>query len=121
MIVETADDLIEHCLGPGGILYYRELPSLRQPAPTMHAIETFTHAYRLTKNRRYLEIAARQFAALMEGSRGSGGGPKRLIEDGAVIRGHGGGRTFAAHYTSLIVFAETAAEEGLLDRFEYPV
>ena len=121
LIVETADDLIEHCLGPGGILYYKELPSLRRPAPTVHAIETFTHAYRLTKNRRYLEAAARQFAAFIEGFGGGRGGPKRLIEDGAVIRGHGGGRTFAASYTSLMLFAEAAVGEGLLDRFEYPM
>ncbi len=121
LIVETADDLIEHCLGPGGILYYKELPSLRRPAPTVHVIETFTHAYRLTKDRRYLEVAARQFAAFMERfGGGGGGGPRRLIEDGAVIRGHGGGRTFAASYTSLILFADAAAEEGLLDWVEYP-
>jgi len=121
LIVETADDMIEHCLGPGGVLYYKELPSLRQPAPTVHAIETFAHAYNLTRNRRYLEIAARQFAIFIEGSGGGSGGPKRLIEDGAVIRGHGGGRTFAASYTSLILFLDAAAKEGLLDRFEYPV
>ena len=121
LIVETADDLIEHCLGPGGVLYYKELPSLRRPAPTVHAIETFAHAYRLTENRQYLEVAGRQFAALMEGFGGGGGGPKQLIEDGAVIRGHGGGRTFAASYTSLILFLDAAAEEGLLDRFEYPI
>lgn len=34
-----------------------------------------------------------------------------MIEDGAMIRGHGGGRTFTASYMSLILFAAAANVE----------
>ena len=122
LIAATADDLLEHCLGPSGVLYYKELPSLRRPAPTTHAIETFTYAYRLTGDKRYLNAAARQFAVVMEGQANAGGGPKRYIEeDGAVVQGRGGGRGFASTYTSLITFICAAGQTGILDKFEFPV
>lgn len=121
LIVSVVDDLIAYCLTPGGIFYYKELPSLRRPAPTVHAIEALTHAYRFTHQRRYLEIATRQFFAYAEGGERGSGGPKRVDESGAVIRGHGGGRPFADAYTSLILFAGAATPQGLLDWYEYPV
>ena len=58
LIVDAVDDVVEHCLGPDGMFYYKELPSLRRAAPrraaprrtapTPHALEALTYAYRLT-------------------------------------------------------------------------
>jgi hypothetical protein len=121
LIVAAADDLIEHCLGPGGVFYYKELPSLQRPAPTAHVLETLAHAYRLTGQRRYLEIATRQFYELMSHESPARVGGKKWTEQGAVIEGEGGGRPFADKYSSLILFAGAAAPMGLLDWFEYPV
>jgi len=122
LIVQTADDMIEYCIGPGGLFYYKELPSLRVPAPTMHAIEGLAHAFRLTGERRYLEVAARQFEAFLEGGVAGRGGPKRYLErDRAVVHGNGNGRGFASTYTSVILFASAAGPEGMLDQFEYAV
>ena len=121
LIVETVDDVLDHCLGPDGILYYKEFPSLRRPAPTVHAIEAFTHAYRLSGRVQYLHAALRQFDALFgQPVSASRTGAKRVDEDGAVVRGSGGGRPFADSYTSLISFVSSAVREGLLDGFEYP-
>jgi len=122
LITETADDMLEHCLGPDGILYYKELPSLRRPAPTVHAVEALAHAYRLSGEHRFLEAALRQFVAYFDQpSSYRAVGAKRPDEDGAVIQGTGGGREFAASYTSLITFIASAVREGLLADFEYPV
>ena len=85
LIVEVMDDLIEHCLGPDGIFYYKELPSLQRTAPTPHALEALTYAFRVTDDQRYLEIAARQFAAMVASPAGKGGGPKRIDKSGAVV------------------------------------
>ena len=120
LIVRTMDDLIDHCLGPDGIFYYKELPSLRRYAPTAHALEALTYAYRFTGDQRYLKIAARQFAALSEMDIPGGGGKKYVDASGAVIRGQGGGRIFADKYTSILLFASEAAPLGLLDWYEYP-
>ena len=121
LILETADDLLAHCLGPDGVLTYKELPSLRRHAPTMHAIEALTHAYQLSGDNRYLHAALVQFDALLHHPVGaSRRGPKRLDEDGAVIRGTGGGRIFASSYTSLITFVASAQRAGLLTTYEYP-
>ena len=54
LIVEVMDDLIAHCLGPDGIFYYKELPSLQRTAPTPHALEALTYAFRISGDRRYL-------------------------------------------------------------------
>jgi hypothetical protein len=121
LIVAAADDLLAHCLGPGGIFYYKELPSLRRPLSSPHVLETLTHAYRLTGNRRYLQVAARQFFALVESTRIPPAVGKKWVTQGAVVEGEGEGRPFADKYTSVILFAGAATPEGLLDWFEYPV
>ena len=120
LIVEVMDDLIERCLGPDGIFYYKELPSLQRTAPTPHALEALTYAFRISGDQRYLEIAARQFAALVARGEGGRGGGKRIDRSGAVVQGTGGGRIFADKYQSILIFASEAAPRGLLDWYEYP-
>ncbi|MBN1312602.1 MAG: hypothetical protein JXB30_14395 [Anaerolineae bacterium] len=121
LIVETVDDLIEHCLGPDGIFYYKELPSLRHIAATPHVLEALTHAYRLTGNLEYLKLAARQFVALEEQKPiKHDRGHKYADPSGAVIQGGGRGRIFADKYLSILLFAAEATSSGLLDWYEYP-
>ena len=119
LIVETVDDMLEHCLGPDGIAYYKELPSLRRTAPTFHLLEALTHSYRITGEIKYLQIATRQFAAMSD-QVGTSSGVKFADDSGAVIVGQGGGRIFADKYISLLLFAAEAAPLGLLDWYEYP-
>ena len=120
LIVEVMDDLMKHCLGPDGIFFYKELPSLQRTAPTPHVLEALTHAHRITGDDRYLRIAANTFAALSAGSVGRTHNRKFYDPSGAVIVGEGGGRIFADKYTSLVLFAGAAAERGLLGWYEYP-
>lgn len=120
LIVAVMDDLIEHCLGPDGIFYYKELPSLQRTAPTPHALEALTYTYRITGDVEYLKIAARQFAALTRQTGGAGSNAKYADPSGAVIAGRGGGRSFADKYMSLLLFAGEATPLGLLDWYEYP-
>ena len=94
---------------------------LRRSAPTPHVLEALTHAYRITGSTTYLQIAVRQFAALVEG--GAGGVRSRAKfrdSSGAVVQGRGPARSFADTYTSLLLFAGAAAPLGLLDWYEYP-
>ncbi len=119
LVVDVVDDVIEHCLGPDGIFYYKELPSLRRTAPTPHALEALTYAYRITDKDHYLRLAARQFAAMGSAPAG-GGGVKQADASGAVLVGSGGGRNFADRYTSVLLFAGAATAAGLLDWYEYP-
>jgi hypothetical protein len=120
MIVETVDDLLAHCLGPDGISYYKELPSLRHTAPTNHLLEALTHAYRITGETRYLEIATRHFALEAEHPGEARARAKFLDDSGAVISGEGGGRNFADRYTSILLYAGAATPRGLLGWYEYP-
>ncbi len=120
LIVAVMDDLIEHCLGPDGVFYYKELPSLQRTAPTPHALEALTYAWRISGDERYLRIATNTFAALMAKLEAGDAGPKFADPSGAVIDGVGGGRIFADKYTSLILFAGAATPLGLLDWYEYP-
>ena len=122
LIVGAADDLLAHCLGPGGVFWYKELPSLRRSLPSPHVLETLTHAYRLTGNTRYLKVAARQFFEMIETNEQVPAVGKKWTEQGAVVEsGSLSGRPFADKYTSVILFAGAATPEGLLDWFEYPI
>jgi hypothetical protein len=120
LIVEVVDDLVEHCIGPDGIFYYKELPSLQRTAPTPHVLEALTHAYRITHDKRYLQIAARQFAALADHPTGAERGAKYVDASGAVIAGQGGARMFDDRYISILLFAGAATPAGLLEWYEYP-
>jgi hypothetical protein len=119
LIVATVDDMLAHCIGPDGIVYYKELPSLRRTAPTYHLLEALTHTYRITGEDHYLKMAARQFAAMGEDV-GVRRRAKYADSSGAVIDGEGGGRIFADKYASILLFAGTATPLGLLDWYEYP-
>jgi len=119
LIVGTVDDLLAHCLGPDGVAYYKELPSLRRTAPTYHLLEALTHAYRITGDAKYLKIATRQFAAAGTET-GARDRPKYADDSGAVIDGEGRGRPFADKYASLLLYAGAATPLGLLDWYEYP-
>ena len=120
LIVQVVNDLLHHTLGPDGITFYKELPSLGHTAPTPHFLEALTHAYLITENETYLQIGVRQFAALT--ARGLDTQPTAKFVDtgGAVISGRGGGRQFADSYSSLLLFAAAAARRGLLNWYEYP-
>jgi hypothetical protein len=120
LIVKTVQDMLAHCLGPDGLPFYKELPSLRHSAPTPHFLEALTHAYRITGDAEYLKIATRSFAALSGQSTVATHTAKFVDDSGAVISGVGGGRIFASTYPSVRLYAGAAAPEGLLDWYEYP-
>ncbi len=120
LIVDVVDDLLAHTLGPDGITFYKELPSLARTAPTPHFLEALTHAYLVSGQENYLKIAARQFAAQMARPVESQRTGKFVDTGGAVIDGKGGGRQFADTYSSLLLFAAAATPLGILDWYEYP-
>lgn len=120
LIVEVVDDLLRHTLGPDGITFYKELPSLGGTAPTPHFLEALVHAYLITENEKYLQIGTRQFAALTAQGLNKQPTAKFVDTGGAVVSGKGGGRQFADSYSSLLLFAAAATRKGLLDWYEYP-
>lgn len=120
LIVEVVDDLLRHTLGPDGIPFYKELPSLGRPAPTPHFLEALAHAFLITENVKYLQIGARFFAALADQELDVRPTAKFVDTGGAVISGKGGGRQFADSYSSILLFAAAATRLGLLDWYEYP-
>jgi len=120
LIVETVDDMIEHCLGPDGLTYYKELPSLRHSSPDQHICEALTYAYRITGDDKYLKLATRNFAALAERNISASRTAKFVDSSGAVVSGVGGGRIFSTFYAALLVYAGEATPLGMLDWYEYP-
>ncbi len=120
LLVDMMDDLLENCLGPDGIFYYKELPSLQRTASLPHALEALAHAYRITGQERYLKIATRQFATIVDSPVSRAGTKKRKDPSGAVFKGEGRACYFASDYTSLLIFAGEAASKGMLNWYEYP-
>jgi len=120
LIVSNVDDMLAHCLGPDGITYYKELPSLRRSLPTPHVIESLTHAWRLTGNEHYLRMASRMFAAWVDQPPRLRSRGKYLDESGAVNSGAGRACIFEETYSSVLLYAGEATPRGLLQWFEFP-
>lgn len=120
LIVENVDDMLAHCLGPDGVTYYKELPSLRRALPTPHVIESLAYAYRITGNDHYLRMASRMFAAWVDQPLRLRSRGKYADESGAVNSGAGRACIFEETYSSILLFAGEAASRGFLDWFEYP-
>ena len=120
LIVNNADDMLAHCLGPDGVTFYKELPSLRRALPTPHVIESLTHAYRITENEHYLRMASRMFAAWVDQPLRLRSRGKYKDDSGAVNSGAGRACIFGETYTSILLFAGEATPSGLLQWFEYP-
>ena len=119
-VVRAADDLLRSCTGKDGVLYYKEFPSLKRPAPTIHAIELLAQAYAYSKERRFLTAAVRNLCCLQERSQWTSSGMKKRIEGNALIKGEGNGRSFANLCEPLLRFFELAGEK-VQSIFEYPV
>jgi hypothetical protein len=120
LIVENVDDMLAHCLGPDGVTYYKELPSLRRALPTPHVIESLAYAYRITGNDHYLRMASRMFAAWVDQPLRLRTRGKYADGSGAVNSGAGRACIFEETYSSILLFAGEAAARGFLDWFEYP-
>ena len=122
LIVETVDDLLAHCVGPDGVTYYKELPSLKEPHATPHILESLTYAYRITGQEHYLKMATRQFALMASEEYAVVGGGKVVDSSGAVLdtRGWFWSCLFAEGYTSHLLYAGAATPKGMLDWYEYP-
>jgi hypothetical protein len=119
LVIETAGDLLENGLDPSGITYYKELPGLRAPAANGQCLETFTIAYHLTGDGRFLKQAGRLFAVSFENLSQVPSTPRRFLEEEGAIIGGGMGRVFSALYPSLITFVSAASPE-VLARYEFP-
>ena len=124
-VVEVVDDLIEHCLRPDGIFYYKELPSLKRPAASSLLLESLTFAYEFTGKTSYLEVARRQLSYLQDtdflGSR-SYYVAKKEIDGDAVVKAAdrvSANRILGPSLVPLLRFLAAAGKEGILDSLDW--
>lgn len=123
LIVRETDRLIEHARSPAGIFFYKELPSLMTQQATGHMFETLAYAYALTRRRRYLEIALRQFEYRFGTIHPKSRGWDKHIEGDALYFLPGSGSvdspTIGSTLTALACLVVQAEKEGLLAPFEF--
>jgi hypothetical protein len=114
LVVGEVDALLAECLGPEGIFYYKRLPSLHRPHPNPLLLGLLAGAYRLTGNRRYLEVAGTHLRWLIQPA--SGYERQSGVQRGSFLRGIGlpGPKGFAQAFLPTMEFYTAAAEANLL-------
>jgi len=55
LVLEEANDMLEHGRNRNGIFYYKELPSLEHQGSTLLPLQLMAEAYTLSGDQRYLE------------------------------------------------------------------
>jgi hypothetical protein len=121
--VAVADDIIENATLPWGLPYYKELPSLKRGTAGLIAVELYSYAYRLTRDRKYLEAG---LPALEEGltlhGYHLGAKIKREMTNGLYLVSRPepkGGKSFAMGLNAVLQFISVSGSEKLARGLDY--
>ncbi len=112
MIIRAVDDLIENCMLPVGLFYYKELPSLQRLGNNTLLLEALAIAYELTGDVKYLIPGFKTFDKAIMADNPSAVGPKQIIDD-AVIGTGGSTKGFAQSFIPLITYYKALVDSGL--------
>jgi hypothetical protein len=122
-IIDVTNDLISHAIMRGGILYYKELPSLQERSATPHFLETLSYAYELTGDQKYLKIGLHQLEYMLDRGLGRGGiSGRKEIKGYSLLKGYGlpgPGFAFASSLIPILTIYSVASEIGLMDYLDY--
>lgn len=114
LVVGEVDALLDECLGPEGIFYYKGLPSLHRPHPNPLVLGLLARAYRLTGRTRYLDVAATHLRWM---ERPAAGYERQSgMQRGSFLRGIGlpGPKGFAQAYLPTLEYYAAAADADRL-------
>lgn len=103
MILRAVDDLIENCMLPNGLFYYKELPSISRNGNNTLLLESLAIAYELTGDTKYLMPGLKTFERSMLEQVGGAIGPKKIIDDSVICNG-ASTKSFAQSFIPLITY-----------------
>ena len=112
MLIAAADDLMDSCLTPTGLFFYKELPSLNRLGSNTMILEALTIAWELTGDEKYLRAGLPTFRRDIAG-RSGGIGEKTVMEGWVLLQGDPP-KHFAQSFIPVAVYYKAAAEAGLL-------
>lgn len=113
MILRAVDDVVENCLLPNGLFYYKELPSIARLGNNTLLLESLTIAYELTGDAKYLIPGRKTFDKAIGEKAGNAVGDKKIVDD-AVICAGASGKGFAQSFIPLITYYKALSEEGMM-------
>ncbi|HET7770862.1 MAG TPA: beta-L-arabinofuranosidase domain-containing protein, partial [Chloroflexota bacterium] len=115
LVVSEVDAMLEECLGPEGVFWYKGMPSLHRPHANPLLLGLLAAAYKLTGKTHYLEVALTQLRWIMSsGSTGPSTGGRS--QSGAFLKNGGapGPKAFAQSFLPTMELYVAAAEAGML-------
>lgn len=112
MMLRAVDDLIENCLLPNGLFYYKELPSTARLGNNTLLLEALAIAYELTGNAEYLKPGMKTFIKAVTTIPAGGAGRKTVEGDTVLVAGDST-KTFAQSFIPLITYYKAVSEEGM--------
>lgn len=110
MLLGAIDDVIDNCILPNGLFFYKELPSLARNGNNTLLLELLACGFELTKDVRYLSYGMRTFHnALKDGVTSPSGKAKRIVGD-AVIGGGASPKNFGQCYIPMVTYFKAVSE-----------
>jgi hypothetical protein len=114
MVVNAMEDLLDNCLMPDGLFYYKELPSLQRRTAGALVLEGLAHAYNLTADARFISAGLPTFEQAVDTEMAGYSGPKWIDGDSVIWPRGPGPKAFAAGAIGVMMFAKAATDAGLL-------
>ena len=116
MLLGAVDDVVENCILPNGLFYYKELPSLQRNGNNTILLELLVIGYELTGDIRYLSYGLRTYATNIKGVVSSVGGAKKIVGD-AVIGSGSSPKNFAQSFLPLTTYYKAVSDnfEAMLE------
>ncbi len=113
MILKAVDDLCENARLDNGLFYYKELPSLKRFGNNPLILEALSIAYELTGNKKYIEYGLPTLKYVVS-FKPAGVNYAKRIEEGSLIQGGMGTKSFAQMMIPVTLFYKYGAELGLI-------
>lgn len=112
MMIRAVDDILDNCMLPNGLFYYKELPSLNRLGNNTLLLEALTIAYELTGNTKYLKPGLKTFKNALNAAPGKIVGKKTQFGD-AVVGSGGGTKNFAQSFIPIITYYKAISDNHM--------
>lgn len=109
MLLGAIDDVVENCLLPNGLFYYKELPSLTRNGNNTLLLELLAIGFELTGDVKYLSYGLRTFQVVINAPASGPNGKKQIIGD-AVIKAGASPKGFAQCFLPLMTFYKAVSD-----------
>lgn len=118
LMLFAVDDMLEHCILPSGLFFYKELPSMRYPSGNVLPLEALSYAYELSGDKRYIEAGLPLFRAFLsdnESLNAGQGGARHSTKDAVYTVGNSS-KSFSQSHLPAALYYKALITSGVVEQ-----